>query len=136
MKTLVIFYSYTGKTKAIAQKLAAEESADTAEILDAKRPGKLKAFVLGCPASIRGKSWPIKPITADLAAYDKLIMLAPVWADNVPPAFNSALDALPKGKTVSVKLISASGKSNCKTRLESAITAKGCKLDGFEDIKA
>jgi len=136
MKTLVIYYSYSGHTRAIAHKLAVGESADIVEILDEHRPGMLKAFFVGYPASIFGKPWPIKPLKTDFAAYDKLIMLAPIWANNVPPAFNAALNALPKDKTVAVKLISASGKSNCRARLESVIASKGCKLEIIEDIKA
>lgn len=136
MKTVVIFYSYSGSTKAIAGELAAKESADIIEIKDAKRPGKLKAYTAGIIASIRGKAWPINPLGADLTKYDRLILLAPVWADNPPPAFNAFLEKLSGGKTVSVKMVSASGKSNCKDRLEASIKGKGSILERFEDIKA
>ena len=136
MKTLVIFYSYSGRTKAIAEALAAKESADISEVLDTFRPGILKAYTAGIIAAIRGKAWPFEALDADLYEYDRLILLAPVWADNPPPAFNAMLELLPAGKTVSVKMVSASGKSNCKERLEAAIKAKGCTLESFEDIKA
>ncbi|MCL2068919.1 MAG: hypothetical protein FWH00_03380 [Oscillospiraceae bacterium] len=136
MKTLILYYSYSGKTRAIAEKLAAQESEDIAEIKDVKRPGKLKAYVGGIFAAGRGKAWPIQQLTVDLAAYDRLILLAPIWANNPAPQFNAVLDLLPQGKTVVVKMVSMSGKSDCKERLESAIKAKGCTLESFEDIKA
>jgi len=136
MKTLVIYYSYTGNTKRLAQELAKKESADIVEIKDVRRPGKLKAYSLGCFAAMRGKPWPIQPPEVDLAAYDRLILLAPVWAGNPPPAIHAVLRDLPKGKTVSVKMVSASGGSSCRERLEATIKAKGCTPEGFEDIKA
>ena len=136
MKTLVIFYSYSGKTKVIAQGLASKEFADITEIKDAKPLGKLKAYTAGIVASIRGKAWPIQPLNVDLREYGRLILLAPVWADNPPPAFNAMLKLLPEGKTIAVKMVSMSGKSNCRERLESAVKAKSGTLESFEDIKA
>ena len=136
MKTLVIFYSYSGRTKAIAEGVAVKESADIAEIKDVKRPGKLKAYTAGIIGAIKGKAWPIQPLGVDLTAYDRLILLAPVWADNPPPAFNAILELLPEGKTVAVKMVSASGKSNCIDRLKAILNAKFCTLESFQDIKA
>ena len=135
MKTLVIFYSYTGKTKKIAEELAAQESAGICEIKDISRPGVIKAYSKGILDTIRGKAWPIQALSADLAAYDRLFLLSPVWADNPPPAVNAALEKLPRGRTVSVKMVSASGKSDCRERLEKVLRAKGCVLEGIEDIK-
>jgi len=43
--------------------------------------------------------------------------MAPVWADNPPPAFNALLEKLPAGKSITVKMVSASGRSNCQARL-------------------
>jgi flavodoxin len=135
MKTLIAYYSYSGHTKPIAEKLAASESADIAEIKDAKRPGKLKAYTAGIMASQRGKAWPIQEPGADFAAYDRLILLAPVWASNPAPAFNAMLERLPEGKTVAVKLVSMSGKSGCIGRVEAAVKARGCTFEGLEDVK-
>ena len=136
MKTLVIYYSYTGHTAALAKVLAAVESADIAEIRDAVRPATFKAYTSGCFAALRGKTWPIQPLDVDLAAYDRLILMSPVWAGNTPPAVNALLEQLPEGKSVSVKMVSGSGHSGCKNRLETIIKAKGGTLDAFEDIKA
>ena len=136
MKTLVIYYSYTGHTKTEAEGLATKESADITEIKDIKRPCKFKAYFPGCFAALRGKSWPILPIDTDLSAYDRFMLLSPVWAGNPTPAVNSVFSQLPSGKSVFVKMVSASGKSGCKERIGSVIKGKGCTLEGFEDIKA
>lgn len=136
MKTLVIYYSYTGNAKRIANDYARKGAADIAEIKDAQRPGKLKAYTLGCFAAMRGKQWPIQPLEVDRKVYDRFIVFSPVWAGNPPPAVHAMLESIPKGKTVSIKMVSASGHSKCKERLEAVIKARGCKMDGFEDIKA
>ena len=135
MKTLILFYSYSGKTKAIAQELATEEAVDIAEIKDIKRPGKLKAYTAGIIAVMRNKLWPIQPLNVDLAAYDRLILLAPVWAGKPPPPFSSVIELLPSGKLITIKMVSMSGKSDCRERLDAAIKAKGSELESFEDIK-
>ena len=135
MKTLIAYYSYTGHTKKIAESLAKKESADIVEIKGESRPGVIRAYTAGCYAALRGLSWPIKPLGADMSKYDNLILMAPVWANNPPPFFNAALESLPAGKTVSVKMVAASGKSKCRKRLQAAIKAKGSELVSFEDIK-
>jgi len=136
MKTLIIFYSYTGHAKALAQALAAKESANIMEIKDTQRPGALKAYTSGCYASIRGKSWAIEPLSENLAAYERLILFSPVWANNPPPAVNAFLEKLPKNKTVAIKMVSASGRSGCKDRVTDALKTKGCSLESFEDLKS
>ena len=135
MKTLVLYYSYSGHAKKLAEACAKKKKADIAEIKDANRPGTLGAYLKGCPAAIKGKSWLIQPIDADLAAYDSLILYSPVWAGNPPPAVNAALKRIPRGKDVAVYMVSRSGTSKCRARLEELVAAKGSKLAGFNDLK-
>jgi len=135
MNQLIVYYSFSGNTKKVAEELAKKESADIYEIKDQKPFGKLKAYTAGIIAAIRGKAWLIKPPDIDIMKYDKITMLAPVWANNPPPAFYAVLEYLTTGKSISIKMISASGKSNCKERLESIIKSKDSTLESFEDIK-
>ena len=136
MKTLVLYYSYTGHTEQIAQVLAAKESCDIAEIKDIYRPGKLKAYALGCFAAMRGKAWPIQSLDTNLAAYNRIVLLSPVWAGNPPPAVHAVLQQFPLGKTISVKMISAGSESKCKELIKNIIEMKKGTLESFEDIKA
>jgi len=135
MSTLVGFYSFSGHTKTYAQKLAQTEQADLLELRPVKPAGILKAYTAGCLAAIKGKAWEIQPLEADLAAYEQLVVCAPVWASNAAPYVNSLLEMLPAGKGVRFKLISGSGKSKCREQLESKLAARGCKLVDLEDIK-
>lgn len=136
MKTLIIFYSYTGHTRAEVQKLVSKKTIDIQQIKDVRKPGKLKAYLLGSFAAMRGKGWVIESLNTKLDQYDHFIVLSPVWAGNPPPAVNSLLQMLPKNKTVSVKMVSGSGKSKCKEKIEAVIKSRDCKMDSFEDIKA
>lgn len=136
MSALVLYYSYSGHAKAIAEELATKESADIAEIKDVKRPGTFKAYTAGCFAAMRGKAWKVEPLTVDLSKYDKLILLAPIWAGNPAPALNAIFEQLPKGKDICLIMVSGGGKSNCRARLEAIIENKGCALESFENIKA
>lgn len=135
MKTVVIFYSYTGSAKRLAQQAAETGQTDIYEIKDKRRPGIVKAYTMGCFAAMRGKAWEVQPIKVDLSAYDRLIVFSPVWAGNPVPAINAVLNVLPSGKDVEIKMVSASGGSNCKERIEELIESKGSRLAGFEDIK-
>ena len=136
MKSLVIYYSYSGHTKKIAKELAEKENADITEIKDIHRPGKLKAYSLGCLAAMRGKAWPIMPLDVSLASYERIILLSPVWANNPPPAVHAILQQIPIGKTLSVKMVSGSGKCGCKDLMKNIAETKGGILESFEDIKA
>ena len=135
MSTLVIYYTFSGRTKVIAEDLAATEPADIVQIKDAKHLNKLKAYTAGIVASIRGKPWNILPLDADFSKYDNLILLSPVWASNPPPAVNAMLEQLPSGKSVSVKMVSRSGQTECRARMEALIENKGSILGSFEDVK-
>jgi len=137
MKTLVIFYSYTGSAKRVALNFAVHNADETLEILDVKRPCVFKAYTAGCHAAIQGKAWAIKPLAANLAVYDRLVLFTPIWANNTPPAFNALLELLPAGKKIEIRAISGSGKSGqkCKERIGNLLRAKGCTLESYADLK-
>ena len=135
MKKIILFYSYTGSSKAFAQKLANETGTDIEEVQTEKRPGTVSAYVLGSFAALKQKSAPILPIKSDLGGYDQIILIAPIWAGNPAPAFNSILDKLPQGTLVELYLMSGSGESK-KDRITAHVKGKGFEIKGYHDIKA
>lgn len=136
MKTLVIFYSYTGHTEKLAQRIAAKEAADLIEVKDAVRPGKFAAYTLGCFKAMSMKPGDIEPIEADLSGYEKIILMSPVWAGNIAPPVIRIFEMLPAGRELEVIAVSASGKSKAKDSVSALLNSRGCKSVRYKDIKA
>ncbi|NLW78470.1 MAG: hypothetical protein GXY32_03530 [Ruminococcaceae bacterium] len=130
MKTLVIFYSYNGSTRRLAQQLAAETGADLYEVEDQKRPG-VPFFKV--PAAIGQKPGKVKPITANLAAYDKIIIMGPIWASHPAPPVNSIIALLPAGAQVELRMVSSGGSSE-KDKVTALVQSKGAQVTAYLDI--
>jgi flavodoxin len=94
MKTCVIFYSYSGVTRGVAESLAASCGADLIEV-HAKNPySKLTAYTVGCMRARRGDADPIDRETIDVSSYDLVIIGTPVWAFRAAPPVNAAIAGL------------------------------------------
>jgi flavodoxin len=134
--TIVLYYSYTGHTAKLAGTIAENADIDICEMKDKKRPGVLGAFFVGCPKAMQMKPTPIEPLEVDLSTYERIVLLAPVWAGHPAPAALNAFDMLPSGKSVEVYMVSASGQSGAKEKIEALIRSKGCELLKYENIAA
>ena len=136
MKTLILFYSFSGNTKALASKKATELGADIEEILEVKRMSILKAYTVGIYKAVKRKKAEIQTIKSQLNAYDKIIIMTPVWAYKPAPAFNNIIEQLPAGKKIELILVSAgSGTKNSTQETKALITARGCEVTDYIDIK-
>lgn len=134
--TAVIFYSYTGKTRILAQKKARKRNADLIEVKDAKKRSKAGAYLFGSLAARKQKRARLAAPIPDLAPYHTILILCPLWAGAPAPAFNNILDALPSGKDVEVFITSGSGDSSAsKAHTIAEIKAKGCPVS-YVDIRA
>lgn len=136
MKTLAIYYSYTGNTKRIALQLAAELGAEPYEIKDEKKLSKFKAYTWGCYKALRMQDAPVQPIHVNLDEYEKIIILAPIWAGHPAPQILAVFNLLPGGKEIAYRAVSASGASGGKDKVLLALGKKGCKSIDYQDIKA
>lgn len=93
-KALVLYYSQTGNTKAVAQEIATRIGADTEEIIP------VQPYDTGFRATIErclkereeGKVIEIQPLTADLAKYDVIFIGYPVWFGTYAPPVATFLD--------------------------------------------
>jgi len=127
MATAILYYSLSGKTKAEAEKTAAETGADLFEICEVKKRNGFTAFFPGVFQAGGLKRTAIKPLGTDLAAYDEIVIMGPIWAGNPAPAVNSVIDLLPEGKAVS--LVCTSGRSGYDLSKTAAfITARNCTV--------
>jgi len=127
MATIILYYSHSGKTKALAEKQAAETGADIFEVCEVKKRNGFTAFIPGCCLSMGMKSSAIEPIAADLDAYDEIVIMGPIWAGKPAPAVNSIIGLLPAGKTVSLHCTAGGGEANL-SKTAALITEKGCTV--------
>lgn len=135
MKTLVIFYSFSGRTKKEAEKIAAAENADLCEVREVKKRNIITAFIPGCPKAIKRTAPAVQPFGVKPGDYDRILIGAPVWAGFPAPAFNSIVNTLPQGREVGVFLTSSSGDtSKSADGTKKLIEAKGCRLIEYKDI--
>ena len=90
MKKLVAYYSRTGNTKFVAEKIADHLDAETCEVIDKKnRKGKL-VFLTGGYAALREKLTKIE-VNKIIDDYDFIIVGSPVWAGKIAPAIRTFL---------------------------------------------
>jgi flavodoxin len=94
MKSLVIFYSLTGKTKLVAQTIAEALNAELVEIEEVKprKRGFATHLTVGF-AAITNKESQIKPVNVNWNRYDMVFIGSPVWASRPTPAINSLVYA-------------------------------------------
>jgi flavodoxin len=91
MKSLVLYYSRTGKTKFVAETIAVELGSDVEEIVDLKsREGKL-GWMSATQDASRGKETKIALTKKSPNDYDLLIVGTPVWAFSLTPAIRTYL---------------------------------------------
>ncbi|MFO7535045.1 MAG: hypothetical protein R6X19_05085 [Kiritimatiellia bacterium] len=92
MKTLVVFYSRTGRTRTAAQKLARLLNATVEELREAgvNRAGAVGYWRAGRDALMK-RSSELEPVGADPATFDLVVLAGPVWAFTVCPALRSYL---------------------------------------------
>lgn len=85
MKTIVAYYSRTGHTKFIAEKIAQQLGADLCEVVDKKnREGRI-GFLGGGSDALREKTTEIEA-SKKIEEYDFIVIGTPVWAGKITPA--------------------------------------------------
>lgn len=88
MKTAIVYYSMSGNTEYVAEKMAQKVNADLIRIEPVKAyPDKgLKKFFWGGKSAVMGEKPQLLPYEFKAEEYDRIIIGTPVWASNfVPP---------------------------------------------------
>ncbi len=136
MKPAILYYSFGGATRAEAAKRAEASGADKFEIAEAKKRGLFSAFLSGCPQALGRKASAIQPLAIDWSQYDSVTLMAPVWAGHPAPAFNAALELIPKDKPLYVVLCSGGGETpKSKEGTIDMLRKQGYSLASYEDIQ-
>jgi flavodoxin len=124
MKTAVVFYSLDGNCAFVAEQLKAKLNADLIQIQtkDDKKRGKVGKMLWGVGMVFGRKKPPLKPYTFDPAAYDLIIIGAPVWASSPAPPLKTFLSQTKiNGKKVALFVCHAGGKGNALDKFKALL---------------
>jgi flavodoxin len=92
MKTIVVYYSRTGKTRFVAEKVAAELKADIEEVVDLKnRSGRFGFLKAGYDAT-RGNETEIGETQKSPSDFDLIMVGTPVWNSRPASAISTYLN--------------------------------------------
>ncbi len=94
MKTSIIYNSYSGNTRGVAEAVHAACGGELIEVVSKEYSSKITAYTLGCYRAMKGMNDPIEPGRIDVADADLIVIGTPVWAGRATPAINAAVAAL------------------------------------------
>jgi DNA-binding transcriptional ArsR family regulator/flavodoxin len=94
VRACVIFYSYSGITRGVAEGIRNASGCDLVEVRTRKPYTSFFAYTTGVLRSRKMACDPIEPGDIDVSGYDLLIIGTPVWAGRATPAINAAVRAL------------------------------------------
>jgi DNA-binding transcriptional ArsR family regulator/flavodoxin len=94
IKACVIFYSYSGITRSVAEGIRNASGCDTIEVRTKTPYTTFTAYTKGVLRSRKMECDAIEPDRIDVSGYDLLIIGTPVWAWKPSPAINAAVRGL------------------------------------------
>jgi len=132
MKTSIIYNSYSGNTRSVAEHLAAVCGGNLVEVRSKQYSSKLTAYTVGCYRAMKGLSDPIEPERIDVSSDDVIVIGTPVWAGRPTPAINAAVAALQScaGKKAVIFATCGGNERETLPLLRKALEARGVTVVG------
>jgi len=100
MKTCIIYNSYSGNTRSVAESIHAACGGKIIEVKSNEYSSRLTAYTIGCYRAMKGMCDSIEPEIINVSSDNLIVIGTPVWAGRATPAINAAVAALEgcKGK--------------------------------------
>lgn len=132
MKSVIVYYSYTGNTKKVAEVLKKHLSQKGAvDMIELKPKDESQNFFGQCKRAFWHKRAALPDTGFNLSGYDLICVGTPVWAFGPAPAVNTYLDKCQgtKGKAVVLFTTYGSGIGNqrCLDYMQDLLVKKGVK---------
>ncbi len=131
MKTIVVYYSHGGKTKAVAQGVALEFQCGTEEIRLKKVQGKKPGAVDMMQKRKKGQLPAIYHESLNLNKQQTIILGGPIWGGTVAAPIYSLINHIDwKNKTVAVFVTAALfGTSKALAKLKKELESRGATVN-------
>jgi flavodoxin len=134
MKTGIIYYSLSGKTRSVVEKLHGTLEGDLIEVSVNPPYSTLSAVTKGCYRALKGSADEVLPDQIDISGYDRVVFATPVWAGRSTPAIHGAINNLHGFQGKSTFLICTCGDAKsgeqALSQLKSLLEEKGMKVAG------
>jgi flavodoxin len=124
MKAAVVFYSYDGNCAFVAEQIKDQLHADLLclQMKDEKRRKGFAKILWGGGMVFKKKKPPLKPYTFDPAAYDLIVIGAPVWAGTPAPPIQTFLsETSMSGKKAALFVSHAGGKGKALAKFKALL---------------
>lgn len=140
MKNLIVYYSYEGNTKVLAESMKDAINADVLRLVpeNEKISKELFRFVWGGMQVYMTKTPALKEYSVDLSEYDNIIIGSPCWFGTYAPPINTFLKQNPiKGKNIYLFVCNGGNLRNTWKNFEKALDGNSIvsKLDLVYPIK-
>jgi len=135
MKSLIVYYSYTGNTQKVAEALKGILSKKGEVDIFALEPeDESDSFFMQCVRAFRKKRASLKAMPPDVSGYDLICLGNPVWAFAPVPAMNTYIDSLKdltgKEALCFITYGSGTGADRCLDTMDAELKKKGASKVG------
>jgi DNA-binding transcriptional ArsR family regulator len=132
LNACVIYYSYTGVTRGVAEQICNACGCDLIEVQTRKKYSTFTAYTKGVMRSRKEVCDPIIPGEIDVSQYDLLIIGTPVWAWKPAPAINSAIKVLKgcEGKKAIIFVTSCGQPGEALPLMKKSLESRGVEVIG------
>lgn len=132
MKICIIYHSYSGITRKMAERIRESCGGDLVEVIPLQKYNTLTAYTVGCMRARNQERDPITPESIDVTTYDLIVLGTPVWMYKATPATNAAVTALTgcKGKKAVVFATCGGKPGDTIPLLKEALSKKGMDVVG------
>jgi len=130
IRACVIYYSYSGVTRGVAEGIRQSSGCDIIEVKTKQEYSKFTAYTTGVLRSRKGACDPIVPDEIDVSQYDFIFIGTPVWAWKPAPAINAAVKALRgcEGKMAVTFVTCCEEPGEALSLLSKALAEKGVRV--------
>ena len=132
MRSVIVYYSYSGNTRKVAEVLAeALKEKGEIDIIELNALDESKSFLGQCRRAFARSRAKLAPVNFDLSAYDLICIGTPVWAFAPTPTMNTYLDQCIGLENKEVILFttygSGTGNNRCLNCMQDILAKKGAK---------
>ncbi|MCK5011069.1 MAG: hypothetical protein KAS98_11320 [Deltaproteobacteria bacterium] len=137
-KTLILYYSLTGNTKATCEVLQEALRADIVEIKDLVDRSGRWGFFKTAIGSLLGMQTKIEPENPDLSPYPNIILGSPIWTGKLSMAIRTLIDKnrFDEKKIVVCTTTNAFEKEKYKEKSKNLVRKSGGDVAGYYQVLA